>query len=90
MVIMVIMMIEAPKIGNALFDARLQENLLLTQRATLQARLKMGDDIRSVKRLEVRDEHQERTESGLMGNLFLRGAFISIVISLGTVLWLLT
>jgi hypothetical protein len=90
MVIMVILMIEAPKIGNALLDARLQENFLLTQRATWQARLRMGDDVRSVKRPKVGDEHQERTEYGLMGNPFLGGVFISIIISLGAVLWLLT
>jgi hypothetical protein len=89
MVIMVIMMTHAPKIGNALYDARLQENYLLTQRATWQARSRMGDDVGSVKRPKVIDKHRERTETSIVDNLFLRGAAISIIISLGAVLWLL-
>ncbi len=89
MVIMVIKMTHAPKIGNALYDARLQENCLQTQRTTWQTMSRMGDDVRSIKRPEVVKEHRERTETGIGGELFLRGAAISIIISLGAVLWLL-
>jgi hypothetical protein len=88
MVIMVIMMTYAPKIGNALYDARLQENCLLTRCATWQERSIMGEDVGSVKMPEVVNEHRERTETSISGELFLRGAAISIM-SLGAVLWLL-
>ena len=72
---MVIKMTHAPKIGNALYDARLQENCLQTQRTTWQTMSRMGamDDVGSIKRPEgVVKEHRERTETGIGGELFLR------------------
>jgi hypothetical protein len=89
MVIMVILMTQAPKIGNAIYDARTQENQLLTQRAIFHARWRLEDDFRSTKRLETVQKKHQRTASNLLENLSLKGASLGIIITLGAVIWLM-
>jgi hypothetical protein len=89
MVIMVILMTYAPKIGNALYDARAQENLLLTQRAIYHARLRAEDEIRSTKRPEEVGKKLQKIKSNILDNLFQKEASLCIIITFGTVLWLL-
>jgi type II secretory pathway pseudopilin PulG len=88
MVIMVILMTQAPKIGNALYDSRAQENTWLIQRATSQARLRVEDRVMTTKRREARG-NPHRTATNLLLKLFQNEASLGIIITGGTVLWLL-
>jgi hypothetical protein len=89
MVIMVILMTYAPKIGNAIYDAKAQENHLLTQRAIFHARLRAKDDVRSTKMPESVEKNLQRTKSNALVDLFQKEASLGIIITLGAVLWLL-
>ena len=86
---MVILMTYAPTIGNAMYDAKAQENHLLTQRALFIARLRTKDDVRSTKRPEAVEKNHQRTKSNVLVNLLQTEASLGIIITLGAVLWLL-
>ena len=89
MVIMVILMTQAPKIGNALYDSRAQENHWLIQRATSQARMRMDSSVMTAKRPEANGKNPHRTATNLLLKLFQNEASLGIIITGGTVLWLL-
>jgi hypothetical protein len=87
MVIMVILMTNAPMIGNALFDARAQEYQSSMQRATSNARFSLEDGVMKTKRAP-REEHHGAAPKLLL-KLLQNEASLGILITGGTVLWLL-
>lgn len=86
---MVILMTQAPKIGNALYDSRAQENHWLVQRATSQARERAEGSVMTTKRPEANGKNPHRTATNLLRKLFQNEASLGIIVMGGTVLWLL-
>lgn len=82
-------MTQAPKIGNALYDSRAQENHWLVQRATSQARERAEGSVMTTKRPEANGKNTRRIATNLMLKLFQNEASLGIIITGGTILWLL-
>ncbi len=72
-----------------MYDAKAQENHLLTQRALYNARLRTEDNVRSINGSEAVEKIHQRTRSKILVNLFQKEASLGIIIIVGSVLWLL-
>jgi hypothetical protein len=88
MVIMVIMMNYAPITGSALYDVRLQENQLRTERALILA--KLGIKERSLKQVWMDRVHGSlgRPSGDRRGRSPLLRTFAGLVVVVGATFWL--